>query len=68
MRRALAAAMAFLGNTDALIIDIRRNTGGHRDMVNLVASYFFDEEPRPIYAVFWRFADTTEASFSMLMP
>lgn len=39
-----AAAMNFLNNTDALIIDLRHNGGGYGDMVQLVASYLFDTE------------------------
>lgn len=42
----LAGAMAFLNNTDALIIDLRQNGGGRPDMVALLASYFFKAEPR----------------------
>lgn len=39
------AAMAFLGNADAIIIDLRENGGGFSTMVQLLASYFFDGEP-----------------------
>jgi retinol-binding protein 3 len=40
----LAAAMQFLHNTDALIIDLRGNGGGRADMVALMASYFLEEQ------------------------
>jgi hypothetical protein len=36
------AAMKFLENTDALIIDLRTNGGGFGEMVQLLASYFFE--------------------------
>jgi len=37
------AAMAFLANVDALIIDLRENGGGDPAMIQLLTSYFFDE-------------------------
>ena len=36
-----AGAMAFLANSDGLVIDLRQNTGGEPSMVALLASYFF---------------------------
>jgi C-terminal processing protease CtpA/Prc len=36
------AAMASLNDADALIFDLRDNTGGFESMVSLLASYLFD--------------------------
>jgi hypothetical protein len=38
-----SAAMNFLGNVDALIIDLRENGGGDPKMVAYISSYLFDE-------------------------
>jgi retinol-binding protein 3 len=40
----LTAAMHFLVNTKAMIIDLRQNDGGHPEMVQLLASYFFSSQ------------------------
>ena len=37
------AAMNFLSNADAIIIDLRQNGGGSPDMIGLISSYFFEE-------------------------
>lgn len=50
---ALAAAMAFLGRTDALIVDVRRNGGGEPEMVAAVCSYFLPAD-RLINRFYWR--------------
>ncbi|VXB35447.1 S41 family peptidase [Massilia sp. 9I] len=42
-RDTIAAAMAFLSNTDALIIDLRDNRGGNGESMQLLASYFFKD-------------------------
>jgi len=39
------AAMTFVANTDALIIDLRGNDGGSPNMNVLIASYLFSVEP-----------------------
>jgi hypothetical protein len=49
-----AAAMAFLANTDALIIDLRRNGGGEPESVALLCSYFFGEKPVHINSLYSR--------------
>ncbi len=38
-----AAALTFLANTDALILDLRRNGGGDPEAVRILLSYFFDK-------------------------
>jgi hypothetical protein len=39
-----ASVMRFVGNTDAVIIDLRYNNGGHLEMAQFIASYFFSSE------------------------
>jgi hypothetical protein len=54
------AAMNFLANCDALIIDIRKNGGGNPDMIQLMTSYFYDqEEPIHLNSFYWRHIDKT---------
>src|SRR5258708_29918993 len=51
----VAGAMAFLADTDAMIIDLTDNHGGSPGMVQLVASYFFSgEEPGHLNDLAWR--------------
>jgi hypothetical protein len=50
---ALAAAMNFLSNTDALIIDVRRNGGGEPAMVAAVCSYLLPPNTL-INKFYWR--------------
>jgi len=49
----LAAAMNFLANTEALIIDVRRNQGGEPSMVAAVCSYLLPPN-RLINKFYWR--------------
>ena len=48
---AIAAAMQILRNADALILDVRENTGGSPDTVALVASYLFDGPSFPLFEI-----------------
>ncbi|HEY8503883.1 MAG TPA: S41 family peptidase [Gemmataceae bacterium] len=61
----LAAAMNFLANTDALIIDLRRNGGGTPLMVRLVCSYLFDEKPVHLNSLYFRKDDRTEEFWTL---
>lgn len=56
----VAAAMNFVADTDALIIDLRHNGGGDPAMVALICSYLFDEEPVHLNDLYWRDGDRTE--------
>src|ERR1035438_468374 len=42
---AVAAAMTLIAPTDALLIDVRRCLGGSPDMVAMLCSYLFGEQP-----------------------
>ncbi len=53
------SAMGFLANSDAVIIDLRKNGGGHPSMVQLITSYFF-EEPTHLNSFYIREGNTTQ--------
>ncbi len=44
-----AATMQFLSNTDALIIDLRKNNGGAMEMGQFISSYFYSGAELPLY-------------------
>lgn len=50
-RDALAAAMAKLQATDALILDMRANGGGSPDTVALLVSYLFERPAMPLFEI-----------------
>jgi C-terminal processing protease CtpA/Prc len=51
--------MGFLANTDALIVDLRRNGGGRPEMVALLSSYLFDERTH-LNDLYWREGNRTD--------
>jgi retinol-binding protein 3 len=55
-----AAAMNFLANTEALLIDLREAGGGEPDMVTLLCSYFFPPEPVHLNDIYWRSENRTQ--------
>lgn len=48
------AAMNFLSNSDALVVDLRQNGGGNPSMIQLITSYLFDAEPVHLNNFYWR--------------
>jgi len=59
------AAMNFLANCDALIIDIRNNGGGSPEMIQLLTSYFYEGEPVHLNSFYWRPGDTTTQTWTL---
>lgn len=60
-----AAAMIFLVNTSALIVDLRKCRGGDPDMVALISTYLFGEERVHLNSLYWRESDVTEQYWTL---
>lgn len=58
------ATMNFLGNTSAIIIDLRTNGGGVPDMMQLLSSYLFDNTPVLLSDFYERKTDTKTQLYS----
>lgn len=56
----VAATMNFVGNTDALIFDLRNNGGGDPAMVALICSYLFGDKPVHLNDLYYRAGNKTE--------
>ncbi len=50
----IVASMSFLGNTNAVVVDLRQCIGGYPGTVSMICSYFFDEEPVHLNSLHWR--------------
>lgn len=61
---AAAAAMAFLAETDALIVDVRRNGGGDPNMVAALTTWFF-AEPVHLNDIYSREDDATRQYWTL---
>ena len=59
------AAMNFLANTSALIIDLRKCIGGYPAMICLIISYLFGEEPIHLSNIYWRDEDITQQYWTL---
>ena len=53
------AALNFLSNTKALLIDLRQNGGGEPDMVALISTYLFEDKPVHLNDFYWRERDAS---------
>ena len=51
-------AMKIVSSSKALIIDLRRNSGGNPDLIRYICSYFFDK-PTHINSIYWRSTNET---------
>lgn len=60
VRRVMDAA----ADARALILDIRQNGGGRPDLVALICSYLFGDEPVQLNSIYWRDRDTTVTFFT----
>ena len=58
------AAMNFLANADAVIIDLRKNGGGDPSMIQLISSYFFKEQTH-LNNLYWRKGDRTDQFWTL---
>lgn len=59
------AAMNYLSNTDALIIDLRRNGGGSPSMIQLITSYLYGPEPVHLNNFYWRPQDLNTQTWTL---
>jgi len=59
------AAMNFLSNTNALIIDLRKNGGGSPAMIQLITSYLYDSEPVHLNNFYFRPTDSNEQTWTL---
>lgn len=63
-KKTASTAMAFLENTDAVIIDMRKNGGGSPTMVQYVCSFFFDKKVH-LNSLYWRVNDVTQEFWTL---
>jgi hypothetical protein len=59
------AAMNFIANTEVLIMDLRKCTGGYPGMIALICSYLFGPEPIHLDSIYWRDEDVTQQYWTL---
>jgi C-terminal processing protease CtpA/Prc len=57
--------LSALANFDAVIVDLRRNGGGHGPMMAFIATYFFDPPPVHLTDIYWRDSNETNQFWTM---
>ncbi|MGH2624827.1 MAG: S41 family peptidase, partial [Sphingobacterium sp.] len=57
------AAMKFVENTDALVIDLRGNGGGYPDIMEYILNHYFEGEPKLLSTTQW--SDSTLAPMTV---
>jgi hypothetical protein len=60
-----SAAMNFIANAEAIIIDLRENGGGDPAMVTFVASYLFEPPPTHLNDLWTRQTNTTQQFWTL---
>lgn len=64
-QRTTDAAMAFLRDSDALIVDMRQNGGGDPHAVRYICSYLFGEEPVHLNSLYDRRTNETQEFWTL---
>jgi hypothetical protein len=59
------AVMTFLAHADVLVVDLRRNGGGHGETVRWLISYLVDGTPLPLSGQYSRRPDETTPSWTL---
>jgi len=59
------SAMNLLANCETLIIDLRNNGGGSAGMIQLLTSYFYDDDPVHLNTFYWRPGDETMQTWTL---
>jgi hypothetical protein len=63
-RDTAVAAMKFLSNADAIIVDERDNGGGNPSTIRLICSYFFERRTH-LNSLYWRRGNRTEEFWTL---
>ena len=59
------AAMTFLANMGAIIIDLRKCLGGYPGMISLISSYLISEESVQLGSIYWQDDGTTQQYWTL---